>query len=376
MKAKVSAQSFLGFALLALIGVNLILAFGPRLFSGTGLATDSVHEGFAVATFIANFALVAAIMCGFGYAVTGYLSGIALSSWNDYSLSRLQMTLWTIVVLAGLLTVVLIRLLSGVTDPLLNVRIPGELLVAMGIAAFTTAAAPAILALKASQDPDVDQIAIAQQRVSQTTGTSVSGVSSTGNAMGRVSQATASWLDLVTGDEAANAGIVDISKVQQLLITILLLGAYCGSIIRTLAQTSTGAALAGLPSLDSQFVELLAVSHAGYLVYKAAPKSGQTVTTDAVTSAYGATKPSAPSGDTVTQRLAIEDAANTTGLQLAVDGNPTPIGSDGFAEIELMPGIAHTITAQGSRGGGAVRGTLTVAPTSYDIDSPLSLELK
>src|SRR5690242_1814239 len=115
------------------------------------------------------------------------------------------MALWTIVVIAALLTIAKIRILGfygDVRDPaaLLDIKIPGDLLAAMGIAAASTAAAPAILALKAAQaPPNQDQVAAAHQRVADTTSTNVSDITSTGQAVGRTNRDAASWLDLVTG---------------------------------------------------------------------------------------------------------------------------------------------------------------------------------
>jgi hypothetical protein len=59
------------------------------------------------------------------------------------------------------------------------------------------------------------------------------------------------------------------SKVQQLLITLLLLGAYAGIMISAIVNKENFDAL---PSLSASFVGLLAISHAGYLTYKAMPK--------------------------------------------------------------------------------------------------------
>jgi hypothetical protein len=199
-----------------------------------------------------------------------------MSSWNDYSLLKLQMALWAIVVLAGVIAVAKIRLLGilgSAVDPL-RIVVPGDLLAAMGISAFTTAATPAILALKASQAPDPARIPVAQQRVANATGGHPTDVTNDGKAIGRATANMASWVDIVTGDEAAKAGTVDLSKVQQLLITFLLLGSYVGmlAVMFGTATRTEGGAIAGLPPLRQGFVEVLAVSHAGYPVYKAASK--------------------------------------------------------------------------------------------------------
>jgi hypothetical protein len=228
-----------------------------------------------------------------GYAVTGRLSGIAMSSWNDYSLSRLQMALWTIVVLSGLLTAAKLNLLgyyvTTTSDAALAITIPPQLLAAMGIAAFSTAAAPAILAFKASQGASPQEQAGAQARVADTTGAASASVTTSGKAVGNATRDSAHWTDIVTGDEVANAGTVDLSKVQQLLITLLLIGIYIFMLLH-MFDTVT-AAITTLPPLDQHFIELMAVSHASYLAYKATPKSGTTSTNLPTTPAV---QPSSP----------------------------------------------------------------------------------
>ncbi len=291
----VSGAWFVLFALLAVLATTLILVVvqqtctlpstappptAPKEQMDAYLSCLARYRLWAAITFLADLLAVTGVVLGFGYAVTGYPSGIALSSWNDYSLSKLQMALWTIVVLAGLLTAAKINVL-GYFGPVpadkeaLGINIPPELLIALGIAAASTAATPAILAMKASQDPMPGEADIAKQRLAaMSSDTSAADVTHTGRAVGRRDRTTASWLDIVTGDETANAGLVDLSKVQQLLITVLLLGTYTALLIQRFSGKPEW--IDSLPLIGQQFIWLLAVSHAGYLGYKAAPKSGQT----------------------------------------------------------------------------------------------------
>ena len=328
----------------------------------------------AVALFGFDLLALGTVVFGFGWAITGRPGGIALSSWNDYSLSKLQMVLWTVVVLGAFLAIASLRLLgffgfAAAADPL-AITVPGPLLAAMGIAAFTTTAAPSILALKAAQPAETGQIAAARRR-------GAADFVHTGQAVGRSSTAGASWIDVVTGDELANAGTVDLSKVQHLLVTLLLLGTYIGLVMRQLA----GAAhpLAGLPDPGPTFVELLALSHAGYLVYKAAPKSDRITPAPAAAPAASAgPSPSAAAtarATSVPVRLAIDDAAQVAGLVLTVDGRTQPVGPDGYTEVSLDPDRAHRFVADGTRAGQAVHGTLTITPGARDVHAPLALAL-
>ena len=81
-----------------------------------------------------------------GHEINGQWFGVLIDSRNKVSLSRLQITLWTVLVLSTYLTIALPRVSAMVGDnPTLNVanvldiRFPEELIVAMGISAVSFA---------------------------------------------------------------------------------------------------------------------------------------------------------------------------------------------------------------------------------------------
>jgi hypothetical protein len=384
---------FVLFSLAALVVTSVIPIATLQFFHDPA----SLHA-WAVVTFVADLVAVSGIVLGLGFAVTGRVWGIALSSYNDFSLSKLQMALWTIVVLSALLTTARLNLLgyfgpmpppapivdatsgqvatapeaSDVPAGPLDIDIPGELLAAMGIAAFSTVAVPSILALKAGQAASPRQKASAAQRVADATGNGAGATMHVGCVTGYADSDCASWLDIVTGDEVANAGTVDMSKVQQLLVTLLLLGTYCFLLIRGFA-TSPAHGMLGLPPLSARFIELLAISHAGYLAYKAAPKAGQNGRDTDGTGGGGAAGDAGTDGIPV--RLSIVDAGMLTGLSVTLDGKPVAVGASGFVEIPLSPGLAHVFAARATRAGAAVSGTLTQTVGMDDIDAPLAITL-
>ena len=98
---------FVLFSLAALV-VTSIVPVATLHFSHD---PDILHP-WAVVTFLADLIAVAGIVLGLGYAVTGRVAGIALSGYNDFSLAKLQMAMWTIVVLAALLTTARLNLLG------------------------------------------------------------------------------------------------------------------------------------------------------------------------------------------------------------------------------------------------------------------------
>jgi hypothetical protein len=82
----------------------------------------------------------------------------------------------------------------------------------------------------------------------------------------------ASWSDLYLGEEVANRYVVDISRLQKLIITVLLVVAYVAWLWNDLTTNKTFSAM---PQVDENgtFVWLLGISHAAYLAYKSTPKS-------------------------------------------------------------------------------------------------------
>lgn len=97
-------------------------------------------------------------------------------------------------------------------------------------------------------------------------------------------QDDARWSDLITGEEVANADQVDVSRLQFLVITFLLIGSYVILILRYLgsldgariliANSSNVPIFPSMPPIDGTFLGLLALSHGGYLAFKALPATG------------------------------------------------------------------------------------------------------
>ena len=67
---------------------------------------------------VVNLILLAAFATIAGQGITGLWRGLLIDERNKISLSRLQVTLWTIVVLSGFLTTALSNLASGQPNPL------------------------------------------------------------------------------------------------------------------------------------------------------------------------------------------------------------------------------------------------------------------
>lgn len=82
-------------------------------------------------------------------------------------------------------------------------------------------------------------------------------------------------MDIIRGDTTAGFSQIDISKVQQLAFTILLVATYAAALygvmmvdLAKVAATPDSVFIKDFPPVDQGFVALLGLSHAAYLAYK------------------------------------------------------------------------------------------------------------
>jgi hypothetical protein len=173
--------------------------------------------------------------------------GILVDARGRYSLTQLQVTLWTIAILSLISGVFWARLLAGVPAPL-DFTIPNPLLLVMGISLGSTVTAVAVKAGKDTARP----AAIAASNLDDRK---------------RIAQ-------IFLVEEGAFADqIIDVTKFQNFWITVLLLVSYVALAAGVLA-TSAPAQLGALPGFSDAFVTLLGISHAGYLAGKLPDRPG------------------------------------------------------------------------------------------------------
>jgi hypothetical protein len=240
------------FAPLVLVAILLVSAPQLELLSNKG------------AVFLAVLLLLTGELAVIGWLINGRPMGAFIDNRNCLSLSKLQAGAWTVVVLAAFATAAAFNANGAHTETVtaLSVAIPGELLLAMGISATSLVAAPGLLSLKAQETPAEGQDVQATARLKTE-------IQANGKVATKSAPEHASLADLVTGDEVGNAGTPDLGKIQQALITLLLLGCYADYVYVEFAKAT--APIASLPMLDKSFVWLMGISHASYLAYKAAP---------------------------------------------------------------------------------------------------------
>jgi hypothetical protein len=223
---------------------------------------------------IAVMILLTAFLSIAGKGVTGFWWGALIDDRNMMSLSRLQIILWTIVVLSGFLAAAMTNIAADTGQSPLAIQVPQQLWLLMGISTTSLVASPLIRSTKRAGVPSRQQAEAGFRAMAQQRGISVDRASDFVTARG-VEVAyrrpeLAEWPDLVKGEEVGNFTYLDLGKVQNLFFTLVLIIAYAVALGSRLAD---GGFIGSLPPLDTGMVTLLGISHAGYLIYKAVPHS-------------------------------------------------------------------------------------------------------
>ena len=225
---------------------------------GTNSAISAITSTWLWIMFVmVLFVLLASALC------TDYwLFGWLINEQKRVSLSRLQMFLWTIVVLSAFVTAVFANLHFKHYGEAVAIAIPQELWLAMGISTTSLVGSALILETKKVKEPTevklkdlTDRAGVLDNR-----------------------QDPPTLLDLIQGEEVANRDMVDLTRLQNLLFTFVLVGSYMASLGAMFTQLVTPAQgqdiatnfpITAFPSLGSSAIALLTISHAGYLAAKA-----------------------------------------------------------------------------------------------------------
>jgi hypothetical protein len=215
-----------------------------------------------------------------GHGTVGLWRGVLVDERNRMSLSRLQLVLWTIVVLSGFLTAALWNIARGTEEPL-SIGVSEQLWLLLGISTTSLVASPLILSTKKREPPATLQsmagVAARGQEVDATLkvlegqGLPPQAVEIQGDVVSWKWPGDARVADLFQGDEIGNAGHLDLGKVQMLFFTVILVLAYTATLAHWFWKPD--GSISRLPELDSGMTALLAISHGGYLANKAVPHS-------------------------------------------------------------------------------------------------------
>ncbi|HXR28915.1 MAG TPA: hypothetical protein VN772_04995 [Solirubrobacteraceae bacterium] len=179
--------------------------------------------------------------------------GLLIDTRGRYSLNHLQLVVWSIVVISLIAGVFFGRLIEGVEDPL-GFVIPDRVLGLLGISVGAAVTVGAVKATKSATSAKAEPPTLASYQVTQRT-----------PFLGQVF--------LVEEGEFADE-VVDATKFQSFLITIVLVVAYVAMAINAIVNAKTAGAVTTLPDISGTFLVLLGISYAGYAGGKLPSQTG------------------------------------------------------------------------------------------------------
>jgi hypothetical protein len=195
-------------------------------------------------------AIIVALAVTVGYAVVPKRGafGILVDRRGRFSLTHFQLVAWTIAVLSLISGVFWGRLVNGVADPL-SFSIPDEVL---GLIGITLGSSVATAVVKSAKDET------AGRRIAAS------------NPKDRPRFAQIFLLE-----EGLYADkVIDITKFQNFVITLVLLVAYIALAVDTIDDAGTAANVSALPDFSGTFITLLGISHATYIAGKLPTQQG------------------------------------------------------------------------------------------------------
>jgi hypothetical protein len=186
-----------------------------------------------------------------GIWINGRPLGVLIDARNKMSLSRLQIVLWTWLLLSAVAAV-------GFAYSTADIEMPVQVWGLLGISVGSTAGSVIVKGTKGAREPAPAAVAAVPPAVRR-------GLLSMNAAAG-----DAALADLFRGDEVIDCRYVDISKVQMFFFTVVALMCYAGALWNFPFESN---AKVTFPDLSESVVVLLGISHAGYLTVKAAPRT-------------------------------------------------------------------------------------------------------
>lgn len=202
-----------------------------------------------------------------GRVMTYRTWGVLINARKLMSLSRFQITLWTLLVLSGYFAVVMQRLATGNVTNALDVAIPWEVWALLGISSTSLVGSPLIASgkrKKIPQDPDT-----LGENIDRQFGFDAGTTARTreGTLYANPSIEDAQFTDMFEGDELKDTALIDIAKLQMFLFTIIVAVAYGAQILHLV----TSAELSGevtLPPVNAGLLTLMGISNTAYLASK------------------------------------------------------------------------------------------------------------
>jgi len=206
--------------------------------------------------YVATMIVLLGFCVGAGLMVKDRVDGVLIDDLNRVSLSRAQWLMWFILIVGGYFVEALWNVANNLGMP----TIQNQLLVLLGISSGS-----AVTSTLINENKKTVQTAAPPP--------AAPGKTAVGLMSANVNAALANWSELYLGDQTGNDDVVDISRLQQIVITLLLGIAFVT--LQWAALAAPGASGLTMPSFDdnSSFLWLLGISHAAYIANKATNKT-------------------------------------------------------------------------------------------------------
>ncbi len=218
-----------------------------------------------IGTWIVVFLIMIGFLAIIGKKITKRKTGALIDEKNKFSLSRLQIVIWMLVILSAYAAACLYNMYFKNQNPL-TIALPEEIWVLMGITTTTLVGSPLILNSKKEKpdkkERDMNRATLKEKNpeidITQLTNKNL--------VMFKKDPSAADITDLFRGDETGNFAQIDIGKVQLIFFTSILAIAYSASILNLFTQIS--GSITNFPEFDTGMTALLGISNAGLLGYK------------------------------------------------------------------------------------------------------------
>ncbi|RAP77677.1 hypothetical protein [Paenibacillus montanisoli] len=194
--------------------------------------------------------------------------GILINERNLMSLSRLQMTLWTVLFTSAYFTL-LIENISLHPGEQLQLQFDSTVLALMGISSVSAILSPMIQGTKKNREIDANLKAQLIQGAANCYNKSTEEIESSmqGTLYANPSYKDARFSDIFEGEEMQNHAYIDVAKVQMFLFTMMAFLVY-GATIFSLVITRDPGTITSFPELPEEFIGLIGISNGGYLTSK------------------------------------------------------------------------------------------------------------
>ena len=301
-------------------GWGVLVPLALMIFIGLWLPgrLEAINPGGGLMlAWLINIVFMLAIAAIIGMALNKGPMGILIDPRNMMSLSRLQMVLWTVVILSAFVTTALARVGDSRVHPgryvcettvdaegnevqekdcatPLDVNLPPLLWTLMGISLTSAVSSPLLTAFKAQRTSEEDRRRKAaagkasltlggggepvqpatydntlKEAKAETPDPEAEKLKNEGALVKKESWTDARLSDIFMGEEVANFMYVDIAKVQNFLFSVFAVVAYGVAVAIAMSSVVSVAKFITLPELPQGLVAVIGISHGGYLTDKA-----------------------------------------------------------------------------------------------------------